>query len=91
MHSSPGCTRTAPNLAEATSDLTTGRLRTQQPGPPSIGNNAQDCYDVLAATGRRSWHPEYDATLWVKFNLRAHHMQAQTMRRRFDDAVAQWR
>src|SRR3546814_10214718 len=42
-----------------------------------LGNNTQDYYDVLAATGRGSWHPDNDATLWVKFNLRAHHMQAQ--------------
>ena len=27
----------------------------------------------------------------MKFNLRAHHMQAQTMRRRFDEAETQWR
>ncbi len=56
-----------------------------------LGNNTQDYYDVLAATGRGSWHPANDATLWVKFNLRAHHMQAQTMRRRFDEAETQWR
>lgn len=56
-----------------------------------LGNNTQDYYDVLAATGRGAWHPDNDATLWVKFNLRAHHMQAQTMRRRFDEAETQWR
>ncbi len=56
-----------------------------------LGNNTQDYYDVLAATGRGSWHPENDATLWVKFNLRAHHVQAQTVRRRFDEAETQWR
>lgn len=56
-----------------------------------LGNNTQDYYDVLAATGRGSWQPDNDATLWVKFNLRAHHMQAQTVRRRFDEAEAQWR
>jgi Fic family protein len=55
-----------------------------------LGNNTQDYYDVLAATGRGSWQPHNDATLWVKFNLRAHHMQAQTMRRRFDEAETQW-
>lgn len=55
-----------------------------------LGNNTQDYYDVLAVTGQGSWHPENDATLWVKFNLRAHHMQAQTVRRRFDDAEKQW-
>lgn len=56
-----------------------------------LGNNTQDYYDVLAATGRGAWNPGNDATLWVKFNLRAHHMQAQTMRRRFDEAETQWR
>lgn len=56
-----------------------------------LGNNTQDYYDVLAATGRGAWRPENDATLWVKFTLRAHHMQAQTMRRRFDEAETQWR
>jgi Fic family protein len=55
-----------------------------------LGSNTQDYYEVLAAVGRGSWQPENDATLWVKFNLRAHHMQAQTMRRRFDEAETQW-
>lgn len=55
-----------------------------------LGSNTQYYYDVLAAVGRGSWQPENDATLWVKFNLRAHHMQAQTMRRRFDEAETQW-
>lgn len=56
-----------------------------------LGNNTQDYYDVLAATGHGAWNPGNDATLWVKFNLRAHHMQAHTMRRRFDEAGIQWR
>jgi Fic family protein len=56
-----------------------------------LGNNTQDYYDVLAASGHGAWNPGNDATLWVKFNLRAHHMQAQTMRRRFDEAEIQWR
>jgi Fic family protein len=56
-----------------------------------LGNNTQSYYDVLAATGHGSWQPERDASLWVKFNLRGHHMQAHTVRRRFDEAEAQWR
>jgi Fic family protein len=56
-----------------------------------LGNNTQDYYDVLAATGRGTWQPGNDTSLWVRFNLRAHHMQAQTMRRRFDEAETQWR
>lgn len=55
-----------------------------------LGNNTPDYYDVLAATGRGSWQPANDASLWLKFNLRAHHMQAQTMRRRFAEAEKQW-
>ncbi len=55
-----------------------------------LGHNTLEYYDVLAAVGRGSWNPDNDASLWVKFNLRAHHMQAQTVRRRFAEAEAQW-
>lgn len=51
-----------------------------------LGNNSTDYYDVLAAVGRGGWQPENDASLWVKFNLRAHHLQAQTLARRFAEA-----
>lgn len=55
-----------------------------------LGHNTDDYYRVLGATGRGSWQPENSAHLWVKFNLRAHHMQAQTTRRRFAEAELQW-
>lgn len=55
-----------------------------------LGHNTDDYYRVLAATGHGSWHPENSAHLWVKFNLRAHHIQAQTMRRRFAEAERLW-
>lgn len=55
-----------------------------------LGANTADYYRILAATGQGSWHPENDAHLWVKFNLRAHHMQAQTLQRRFDEAERLW-
>jgi len=55
-----------------------------------LGHNTDDYYRVLAATGAGSWHPQNDAHLWVKFNLRAHHMQAQTVRRRFEEAERLW-
>lgn len=38
-----------------------------------------------AAAG--AWHPERDTSLWLKFNLRAHHMQAQTVRPRVEVAA----
>lgn len=51
-----------------------------------LGANTDDYYRVLAATGHRVWAPAGDAHLWVKFNLRAHHLQAQTTRRRWQSA-----
>lgn len=56
-----------------------------------LGHNTDDYYRALAHTGQGSWHPENDASLWVKFNLRAHHMQAQTLQRRFAEAEVLWR
>lgn len=55
-----------------------------------LGHNTDDYYRVLAVTGQGSWHPENDADLWLKFILRAHHMQAQTLQRRFREAEATW-
>ncbi len=55
-----------------------------------LGHNTDDYYAVLAATGGGAWHPARDTRLWVQFNLRAHHMQAQTQQRRFDEAERLW-
>lgn len=55
-----------------------------------LGRNTDDYYRVLATTGRGNWQPSNDAHLWVKFNLRAHHMQAQTLQRRFHEAELMW-
>lgn len=55
-----------------------------------LGQNTEDYYRVLAVTGLGSWHPERDAHLWVRFNLRAHRMQAQTVARRVEEAAAIW-
>ncbi|MEJ5912884.1 Fic family protein [Pseudokineococcus sp. 1T1Z-3] len=55
-----------------------------------LGRNTEDYYRVLAATGQGAWRPERDAHLWVKFCLRAHHMQAQTQTRRFREAEEAW-
>ena len=55
-----------------------------------LGHNTDDYYAVLAATGGGAWHPERDTRLWIQFNLRAHHMQAQTLQRRFDEAERLW-
>ncbi|HWG25951.1 Fic family protein [Actinospica sp.] len=55
-----------------------------------LGANTEDYYAVLALTGNGSWQPSRDAGLWVSFNLRAHHMQAQTVARRFQEAGETW-
>jgi Fic family protein len=55
-----------------------------------LGGNTEDYYRVLAATGQGARHPDRSAALWVKFNLRAHHIQAQTVRRRYREAGKLW-
>jgi Fic family protein len=55
-----------------------------------LGANTEDYYSVLARTGRGHWEPRDDAHLWLTFNLRAHHMQAQTVARRVDEAGRTW-
>ena len=81
-------------LARALQTLVLARRGLADPTFSSIeewlGANTADYYRVLAHTGAGSWHPERDAGLWVSFNLRAHHMQAQTLRRRIEQAVAMW-
>jgi len=55
-----------------------------------LGANTDDYYSVLAHTGHGSWPPRDDAHLWLAFNLRAHHMQAQTVARRVEEAGIIW-
>jgi Fic family protein len=55
-----------------------------------LGANTDDYYSVLAHTGQGSWQPRDDAHPWLTFNLRAHHMQAQTVARRVEEADATW-
>jgi Fic family protein len=55
-----------------------------------LGGNTADYYRVLAATGGGGWHPDRPADLWVKFNLRAHHLQAQIVARRYSEASKLW-
>lgn len=51
-----------------------------------LGRNTPDYYAILAEVGGGAWHPERDVTPWLRFNLRAHHLQAQTVRRRVEEA-----
>lgn len=55
-----------------------------------LGRNTQAYYDVLARTGEGEWRPQNDASAWVRFNLKAHHMQAQTVWRRVQISERVW-
>jgi Fic family protein len=55
-----------------------------------LGRNTQAYYAVLADVGGGSWQPKHDTAEWVRFNLAAHHMQAQTVLRRVADTGRLW-
>ncbi|MEV6101595.1 Fic family protein [Nocardia sp. NPDC051981] len=55
-----------------------------------LGVNTEDYYRVLAKTGAGSWSPRRDARLWVRFNLRAHDIQAQTVEGRMRRTAEAW-
>lgn len=52
--------------------------------------NTRAYYDVLAAVGQGSWHPERDARPWLRFCLTAHFRQARTVVRRIEQAERLW-
>lgn len=55
-----------------------------------LGRNTPDYYRVLGEVGQGSWNPQNDARPWVKFILRAHHIQAQTVVGRLHEAGVVW-
>ena len=55
-----------------------------------LGRNTQSYYDVLARTGQGKWSPANDTLDWVRFNLTAHHMQAQTVWHRVQESEELW-
>jgi Fic family protein len=81
-------------MARALATLVLARSDITEPEFSSIeewlGANTQDYYAALALTGQGSWQPRDDAHLWLAFNLRAHHMQAQTVARRVAEAGQTW-
>lgn len=82
-------------MARAVQTLMLARSGIGQPEFASLeewlGANTDDYYAVLAATGRGVWAPENDAGLWLSFMLRAHHLQAQTTKQRFERAAETYR
>lgn len=55
-----------------------------------LGRNEQAYYDVLTEVGKGAWHPEHDATPWLRFCLTAHYRQAKTVLRRAREAERFW-
>ena len=55
-----------------------------------LGRNTAGYYSVLTQVGAGAWNPDHDAHMWVRFNLHAHHLQAQTVLRRVRVAEEMW-
>jgi Fic family protein len=81
-------------MARALQTLVLARERVLAPEFSSIeewlGRNTAAYYAVLAETGDGGWHPHRSTRSWIRFNLGAHHMQAQTVLRRVNDASRIW-
>ncbi|MGW4423431.1 Fic family protein [Streptosporangium sp. NPDC004631] len=54
------------------------------------GQNTYAYYQVLGEVGGPEWSPERDTHPWIKFCLRAHHIQAQQAKRRVDLLSRAW-
>lgn len=54
------------------------------------GRNTYDYYDALRNVQGGSWKPERKTHSWVRFCLRAHHMQAQQVQQRLAEAADIW-
>ncbi|WP_327103565.1 Fic family protein [Nonomuraea glycinis] len=83
-------------MSRALQTLVLGRDRIMTPEFSSIEEwlgqqrATLDYYDVLGEVGRRSWGPHGDTLAWVRFCLRAHHLQAQRVAQRLAQAGEIW-
>ncbi|MGW4642437.1 Fic family protein [Sphaerisporangium sp. NPDC004334] len=55
-----------------------------------LGENTVDYYRALRDAQQGVWSPHDEMLPWVRFCLRAHHMQAQRVRRRLAEAGEVW-
>ena len=53
-----------------------------------LGRNTQDYYNVLTEVGQGEWNPSNNALTWVRFCLKAHYQQANTVIRRHEEYEA---
>lgn len=79
-------------MARALQTLVLGREGILHPVYSSIeewlGRNTEEYYRVLADVGEGAWHPEHDASPWIRFCLKAHYQQAETLIRRNEEYVS---
>jgi len=50
-----------------------------------LGRNTQEYYAILGEVGKGSWNPARSALPWVRFCLKAHYQQANTLIRRYEE------
>ncbi|MEU7742472.1 Fic family protein [Nonomuraea sp. NPDC049158] len=55
-----------------------------------LGENTVDYYRALREIQQGSWRPHDEMLSWVRFCLRAHHLQAQRVRQRLAEAGEIW-
>jgi Fic family protein len=55
-----------------------------------LGRNTDAYYAILSGVGQGSWHPENDASPWIRFCLRAHFQQAATLIKRNAEIGRMW-
>jgi Fic family protein len=83
-------------MSRALQTLVLGRDQITTPEFSSIeewlgqARNTYDYYDALADRQGGRWNPHGDTLSWVRFCLRAHHLQAQRVRRRLSEAGEVW-
>ena len=55
-----------------------------------LGRNTEEYHRVLGDVGAGAWHPERDASPWIRYSLTAHYHQARTILRRVQEAEVRW-
>ena len=50
-----------------------------------LGRNTQEYYNILGEVGKGAWDPSSSTLPWVRFCLKAHYQQANTLIRRYDE------
>lgn len=50
-----------------------------------LGRNTQEYYNILGEVGKGSWNPSHSALPWVRFCIKAHYQQANTLIRRYEE------